>query len=752
MKLRHTLRLKMLIGFIGLMAPLIAFLFYLNYYSIERIRSQAVQSKNDLLQVHFDNIDTNLERVGNFLIKTVLHDPDLKSLSFYAYTSEQHIYTKYVLANKLNLELQDYPDAENFFIYRTDSDEFVATKQFQNKFINNFDMPAFKEAIVTESRNRWIIVQSGKETALIKIVPADAHTMVGAWINPDRLIAPLTSVESSEEAETLIVTEEGKALTATRFWSDGLALIEQPITKEQSFYQGVGTDGQKLLVIAKKSELAPFYITVSIPETQLFKSLLLFRKAIYAIPIAALLIVILYIAVLQKVLYTPMRNLIQGMAKLGRGDLTVSLPVSDQGEIGYLTNSFNAMVHKIRTIDIWETQRPVILDKFWQDLLGGRKPLNLERLETMISLFQKPIASDSYVILTLISVSQWKDNVSAEEEMTMEYALRNAAEEIILAGLSGDVIQDRNGALFALVYVGADELDKLADIQARIGGNCDNYLNACVRYFCSSLCCYVGKAAPILELYPTYYALLEMERHHTAASNTVYYQKDWAEVSTRLPAVQWTPDWAIPFKLGKWESTEEKLQVMFRDLEQTGLYAKEAIEGFYYSTVYTLYYLLHEEGISVYSVYDSRDLKPPASTLRSVAQFKHWTLYVVKKGIQCFQETKQEQDSIVAKITNYISAHLTEDLSREQLADKVFLNPSYLSRLFKKETGQSLTDYIIHIRMKEAQRLLSRTNMKIVQVSEQSGYHNVSHFSKMFKKVTGITPQEYRNLFLEEIT
>jgi two-component system response regulator YesN len=81
----------------------------------------------------------------------------------------------------------------------------------------------------------------------------------------------------------------------------------------------------------------------------------------------------------------------------------------------------------------------------------------------------------------------------------------------------------------------------------------------------------------------------------------------------------------------------------------------------------------------------------------------------------------------------------------------VYLNPSYLSRLFKKETGQSLSDYIGQVRMEEARRLLSQTNMKIVQVAEESGYRNVSHFAKMFKRMTGVTPQEYRNKFMGDL-
>lgn len=739
----------MIAGFVIVIAPLVAFLSYLNYYSMDMIRSQAVQSKNELLQVYFDGIDKNIERVSDFLYKLVLNDPDLKTLGLHPYASREYIFAKYVVMGKLNIELEEYPDAENFFVYRTDRDEFIATSQFQEKFTNNFDLPAFKDLIHAGRSDRWMIMQSREETALIKLVHADVNLVAGAWIRLDRLIVPLQTVESAQgsESEAVILSQDGKTLTPSRFGADGLAAPESG----QMYAEAIGPDKRLYLVIAKRSQLAPFTVAVSIPEKQLFRSLLFYEKTIYLIPLAAALIIVLFIAVLQNVLYKPMKSLIQGMAKVGKGDLSVTLRSHDKGEIGYLLNSFNEMVARIRDIDLWETQRPVIIDKFWQDLLSGRKPFNVERLETMISLFKKPLASDSYVIPILISASQWKHHISAEDEPTMEYALRNAAGDIMLDGLVGDIIQDRNGTIFALVYVDAVHTGKLEPIQAQIDRNCANYLDACLKYFCSSLCCYVGNPSPILTLHETYHALLELERHHVTATNTVYYQKDLQSLSAQLPSLYWLPDWAISFKFGKWDSVCEKLDETFLRLEQADLPPKEAMEGIYYGTLYTLYTIFHESGIPVYSVYQASDLTPPAPPLKSVLQLKRWTFTVIQKGIHCFQQTEQEHDGIIAKILKYIAAHLKDDLSREELAEKVYLNPSYLSRLFKKETGQSLSDYIGQVRMEEARRLLSQTNMKIVQVAEESGYRNVSHFAKMFKRMTGVTPQEYRSKFMGDL-
>ncbi|MGO4274510.1 helix-turn-helix transcriptional regulator, partial [Paenibacillus sp. TAF58] len=83
---------------------------------------------------------------------------------------------------------------------------------------------------------------------------------------------------------------------------------------------------------------------------------------------------------------------------------------------------------------------------------------------------------------------------------------------------------------------------------------------------------------------------------------------------------------------------------------------------------------------------------------------------------------------------------------REEIANHVFLNPDYLTRIFKKETGMAVSDYLFHERLKLAQELLAKTDMPISAVASHIGYANFSHFSRMFKKHTDLNPIEYRQL------
>lgn len=99
----------------------------------------------------------------------------------------------------------------------------------------------------------------------------------------------------------------------------------------------------------------------------------------------------------------------------------------------------------------------------------------------------------------------------------------------------------------------------------------------------------------------------------------------------------------------------------------------------------------------------------------------------------------------VETVKRYIYSHYDEELSIERLAEQVYLAPSYLSTIFKKETGQNLSKFIKACRMEKAKEMLETSHEKIVQISEKVGYSNVSYFCQSFREYFGVSPQRYRD-------
>ena len=100
---------------------------------------------------------------------------------------------------------------------------------------------------------------------------------------------------------------------------------------------------------------------------------------------------------------------------------------------------------------------------------------------------------------------------------------------------------------------------------------------------------------------------------------------------------------------------------------------------------------------------------------------------------------------LIQKVLVRIDSDLTADLSLKTQAALLNVNASYLSTLFKKETGQTLTDYVNKKRVEHALFLLNSSSMQIQTIAQCCGIPDVNYFTKIFKKYVGKTPKEYRD-------
>jgi two-component system, response regulator YesN len=100
----------------------------------------------------------------------------------------------------------------------------------------------------------------------------------------------------------------------------------------------------------------------------------------------------------------------------------------------------------------------------------------------------------------------------------------------------------------------------------------------------------------------------------------------------------------------------------------------------------------------------------------------------------------------VEESKHYIEDHLAKEVSLDEVADVLGLNPSYFSQLFKNTTGETFIQYRIRRRMERAKKLLENPSYRITDISYEVGYADHPHFTKTFKKYTGYSPSEYRDM------
>lgn len=102
-------------------------------------------------------------------------------------------------------------------------------------------------------------------------------------------------------------------------------------------------------------------------------------------------------------------------------------------------------------------------------------------------------------------------------------------------------------------------------------------------------------------------------------------------------------------------------------------------------------------------------------------------------------------NQIVLEAERYIKNHYCDNITLQTVADEIHVTPTWLSKLFKRETGVTFLEYLTEVRLKQAAQLLQNVHLKIYQVCHLVGYQDPVYFAKLFKKQYGCNPQEYRS-------
>lgn len=137
----------------------------------------------------------------------------------------------------------------------------------------------------------------------------------------------------------------------------------------------------------------------------------------------------------------------------------------------------------------------------------------------------------------------------------------------------------------------------------------------------------------------------------------------------------------------------------------------------------------------------------PAHNLLQQQEFFFDCMHELLQPVNCNGQLlllASKKDSRVLLLIDFIRSHYTDNISLQQMADLVSLNPFHLVRLFKKSVGVSPYNYLLIIRAERAKELL-RKGFKVQDAASASGFNDASHFNRMFYKIAGISPKSFRS-------
>jgi YesN/AraC family two-component response regulator len=113
-------------------------------------------------------------------------------------------------------------------------------------------------------------------------------------------------------------------------------------------------------------------------------------------------------------------------------------------------------------------------------------------------------------------------------------------------------------------------------------------------------------------------------------------------------------------------------------------------------------------------------------------------------GNQIFIQQKNAEPPIIKRAKEYIYEHHTEELSLSRAAKAVNMSTFYFCKMFKKVTDINFTDYLSRVRIEKAKNLLLNPNLRVSEIAFEVGFQSLTHFNRVFKKLLGQSPTEYR--------
>jgi len=393
----------------------------------------------------------------------------------------------------------------------------------------------------------------------------------------------------------------------------------------------------------------------------------------------------------------------------------------------------------------WSRQQNLHCERFWMDVLNETIPATSEAIAQEAVARQISLPADSLFLPVLMVVRGWQQNFLVRDRKLLEYGLKNAGKELLGRLKAGSVIVPVGNDAWVLMMPVDDE-----QLENGLAMMCSRLVTFCREHLYCELYCYGGRPVQPYELPALLAQLQRLDRNNVTGIHYVALNAA-KSLSAAPPALPDMNGWAAMLRQGVKERLLEETQAVIHGLRNhTGVdsgYLLAMKENF----LQMAHAALQQQGVQAHLMFcDDESLRLAEAASRSLTDLERWLAHVIVKAVDATHVSSISD--VIERATRYILSNLDQSLSRETTANHVYLHPDYLTRLFKKELGCTIPEYILQERMKLAKQLLAHSELPVSAVAMATGYSNFSHFAKLFKQQTGLSPVEFRQLGRESST
>ncbi len=387
----------------------------------------------------------------------------------------------------------------------------------------------------------------------------------------------------------------------------------------------------------------------------------------------------------------------------------------------------------------WNSSRILLKQEFWRKILFEVEDLSVDLLADSFEKYGVFYEDSKKIVPVLISWKRKKDKGGTWSDSTIEFVLKNVVSEVLWGNTDiGNIIFEQEKMI--VLY------DLKQEMESYLFSKCEIMLQQLFNFlgFCD-INVYVNQSVSLQGLKLALDELLEAEKYDIQKKNRVVAikERNENELFYEKPDIKL---WVSEIFSSHYNRSLKGIENYLKKIKKSDQQGQGMLNRFQHDFLQELYIVLEQKGIQANSIFkEERMVELFNDAIKSVSDMENWMEELIRFLVS-FNYQAEKTPTIIEEIKAYIVKNLEGELSRNELASIVYLHPDYLSHIFKKQTGMSISDYIIEERLKKARILLISTSIQISEIAMCIGYPNTAYFTKLFKRATGMTPKEYRSL------
>ena len=384
-----------------------------------------------------------------------------------------------------------------------------------------------------------------------------------------------------------------------------------------------------------------------------------------------------------------------------------------------------------------ENQRQLQIS-FWNQLLtghiAGKKDIILQEIKNR-RLDIEPDMPYCLIISKITGLEKDKEKMNPD---LMLFIMENIHSEILCGNPD-------NNSVVSMDYKGYYIFASICEVKAdsRLEEKCEDLRRNFKQIFSADITICISRKCHITEFYQVFHHDINLIEGNVGAYGTCFKEEDSADIERTAQTVLELEKLITFLENKRKMEFLSYLKTQLSDREYRKILNEHVLRQAKEEIQQSLYIYLAKKEIPAAGLFSNENLSILCQKAsQSVIDMIRWVSFLLDCTFE-YEENVQKQYTLGEKIHQYIKEHYKEDIGRNELAEEFHLAPEYLSKTYKKQMGVNLKDTIAECRIEEAKRLLERGE-RVSDVAEEVGFDNFTYFSTMFKKYTGITPNQYR--------